>query len=115
MGRPVVHFEVNAKDGKAMSEFYKDLFEWEIDSNNPINYGMVAPGEGGIGGGIGQVDGGEGSWVTFYVAVPDLQASLDKAIELGGSIVMPVTEIPDIVTIAIFADPEGNRIGLVKG
>jgi len=27
---------------------------------------------------------------------------------------MPITEIPDMVTFAMFSDTEGNTIGLVK-
>ena len=45
----------------------------------------------------------------------DLQAYLDKAESLGGKTVMPPTEIPDIVTLAIFSDLEGNVVGMVKG
>ena len=46
---------------------------------------------------------------------PEEQAYLDKAEELGGKTVMPPTEIPDIVTLAMFSDPEGNLIGMIKG
>ena len=49
-----------------------------------------------------------------YVEVNDLQAYLDKAEKLGGKTIMPPTEIPDQVTLAMFTDPEGNVIGLVK-
>jgi predicted enzyme related to lactoylglutathione lyase len=57
--------------------------------------------------------GDEPNMVLFYVESYDLQASLDKAVELGGKILMPVTEVP-MVTFALFSDPEGNVIGLVK-
>lgn len=52
--------------------------------------------------------------MTVYIEVADLQASLDKAVSLGGKVVMPVTDIPDMVVMAQFADPEGNVIGMVK-
>jgi predicted enzyme related to lactoylglutathione lyase len=39
---------------------------------------------------------------------------LRKAERLGGKTVMPPTEIPNMVTFAMFADPDGNVIGLVK-
>jgi len=39
---------------------------------------------------------------------------LDKAEQLGGKTIMPVTELPQ-VTIALFADPEGHVVGLAKG
>ncbi len=53
--------------------------------------------------------------MTFYAQVDDLQGYLDKAERLGGKTVLPPTEIPDTVTLAMFTDPEGNLIGLVKG
>jgi predicted enzyme related to lactoylglutathione lyase len=113
MANPVVHFEIMGKDGKKLQEFYSNLFNWEIDSSNPMNYGLVKGGEGGIGGGVGQGDGPP--YVTVYIQVDDLQAYLDKVEKLGGKTLVPVTEIPNMVTFALFADPEGNSVGLFKG
>jgi predicted enzyme related to lactoylglutathione lyase len=114
MPNPVVHFEIQAKDPKKVQEFYQKLFDWHIDDNNPMNYGMVdTHAEGGINGGIGESPEGVNR-VTFYTQVNDLQAYLDKAEQLGGKTVMPPTEIPNVVTLAMFADPEGNIIGMVK-
>ena len=113
MGQPVVHFEIHG--GEQLNKFYADLFGWHVDSNNPMNYGMVDThgGEGGINGGIAPDDE---KWVTVYVQVDDLQAALDKAEKLGGKTIMPPSDIPGgNVSLALFADPEGNRIGLVKG
>jgi predicted enzyme related to lactoylglutathione lyase len=114
MANPVVHFEVLGKDGAGLQKFYGNLFGWKIDANNPMNYGMVAPGEGGIGGGVGPTPDGS-TMVTFYVQVDDLQAALDRAEKLGGKTVMAPMDIPDGPSIAQFADPEGNRVGLVSG
>ena len=93
--------------------FYRDLFDWHIDANNPMDYGFVDTHAGGINGGIGGTNGGPNR-VTFYAEVADPQAALDKAESLGGKTVMPVTEIPGIVTLALFSDPEGNVVGVVK-
>ena len=81
-----------------------------------MKYGIVEKGgENGIGGGItGIFEGSDHPGVTFYIEANDLQACLDRAESLGGKTVMPVTEIPGFVTIAHFADPDGNVIGLVK-
>jgi predicted enzyme related to lactoylglutathione lyase len=116
MGRPVVHFEFNASDSKKLGSFYSELFDWKIDTNNPMGYGMVdTGGEAGIGGGIGQSDGNAPNYLSVYVQVDDLQAYLDKAEKLGGKTLVPPTEIPNTVTFAMFQDPEGNMIGLLKG
>ncbi|MFQ6026702.1 MAG: VOC family protein [Dehalococcoidia bacterium] len=115
MPNPVVHWEIQSKDPKAIQDFYGKLFDWHVDDNNPWNYGMVdTHSEGGINGGIGGSEGGPNR-VTFYAQVDDLQAYLDKAEKLGGKTIMPPTEIPDAVTLAMFSDPEGNIIGMVKG
>jgi predicted enzyme related to lactoylglutathione lyase len=113
MGNPVVHFEIVGKDLAKLTGFYNQLFGWNIDANNPMNYGMVdtASNGQGIAGGIGQ---GDQPMVTFYVQVPDPQAALDRAVALGGKVVQPVMEIPGVVTMAVFADPEGHAIGIVK-
>ena len=50
-----------------------------------------------------------------YVQVPDINAHLAKIEAAGGKTVMPRTEIPDAVTMAIFTDPAGNNVGLVEG
>jgi predicted enzyme related to lactoylglutathione lyase len=39
----------------------------------------------------------------------------DRVVAQGGTIVMPPTEIPGVVTLAMFADPDGTIIGLTKG
>ncbi len=115
MTRPVVFFEIRGKDGERLKEFYASLFGWKVDSNNPMNFGMVEPGVGGpeegVGGGISQ---GETPLVTIYVQVVDLNETLAKAEEMGGKAVLQPMDFPDGPTIAVFQDPEGNTMGLVK-
>jgi predicted enzyme related to lactoylglutathione lyase len=50
--------------------------------------------------------------VNVVVDVDDLQKYLDKAVSMGGEVVTPITEIPDMVTWAEFRDPSGNVIGI---
>ena len=114
MAYPVTHFEINAQDAPATQKFYRDLFGWGIDTNNPDNYGMIdTRNEGtGINGGIGASQQGR-SWVTFYVECDDPAATLAKVERLGGRRVMEPMESMNVV-YALFADPEGNVIGLAK-
>ena len=114
MPNPIVHWELNTDDAKKAQEFYGKLFDWHVDTSNPMDYGMVdTHTEHGINGGIHHsADAPKG--VTIYVEVEELQAYLDKAVSLGGKVVMPVTVIPNMVTMAQFADPQGNVVGLVK-
>ena len=112
MANPVIHWEVIGKDGKKLQDFFAALFDWKVDANNPMNYGMVEAGERGIGGGVGAGDGQ--SHVTFYVQVSDLKTYLDKAESLGGTTTMPPMAVPGGPELAMFTDPEGHLIGLVK-
>ena len=116
MTRPVVHFEIHGKDPAKLQEFYKALFGWKIDANNPMTYGMVEAGIGGpeqgVGGGITTSE--DAPYVTFYVQVLSLEETLEKAASLGGKTLMPPMDVPGGPSMAQVADPEGNRIGLVK-
>jgi uncharacterized protein len=121
MGQPVVHFEVIGTDGEKLQKYYAELFGWEIDADNDMKYGMVsrdsnpaADGNLGIGGGVAGGPPGYAGHVTFYVAVPDVEAALQKAEELGGKRIMGPEKIMDMVELGQFSDPEGHVIGLVK-
>lgn len=115
MANPVLHWEITGKDAKKLHEFYGKLFDWKIDANNPMNYGMVnTGGEGGINGGIGPAPHGHSGSVTFYVQVPKLEDQLKKAQGLGGKTIMPPMQVPNGPRIASFADPEGNVVGLFE-
>ena len=122
MGQPVVHFEVIGKDGEKLRQYYSELFGWEFgDTVGPTNYavtqreGNTAPDGTGIGGGIGTAPEGYDGHVTFYLAVDDVTAALEKAEELGGARMMGPEKMTEVnIEIALFTDPEGHVIGLVK-
>ena len=114
MGHPVVHFEITGTNGPALEKFYAELFGWHVQAMPEMKYGLVDTHHAGINGGIATAQDGAPTGVTFYVEGDDLQALLKKAESLGGKTLMGVTEIPNVVTIAMFADPAGNAIGLVK-
>lgn len=112
MSNPVVHFEITGKDGPKLQSFYADAFGWNVNADNPMNYGLVEANGRGIGGGISGSPEPHG--VTVYVEVDDLAAQLALVESLGGTTVMEPTEIPGMVTLAMFTDPEGNLIGMIK-
>jgi predicted enzyme related to lactoylglutathione lyase len=112
MGTQVVHVEVTGKDGPKLQQFFKDVFGWSLDTNNPGGYGMYRQADGLTGGIGGSQDGGPGG-VTFYVHTDDPQAVLDRAVANGGQVVMPLTEVAPETTIALFTDPEGHVVGIM--
>ena len=108
----VVHFEILGKDQKLLEEFYKSIFNWQVE---PIEdwYSLVKPGSG-INGGIGAREGHTGH-VTFYMAVENVEAALALIKAKGGKKAWGPQLVPDGGIIAGFLDPEGHLIGIVQG
>ena len=114
MGQPIVHFEVMGKDAIKLQKFYGEAFDWEMQDVMEGSYYMIHP-DGGIGGGVGAAPQGGQGHVTFYIEVADPAEALQKVSQLGGRTVQEPMDIPGGPTIALFADPEGHVVGLVKG
>jgi len=118
----VVWFEVVGRDGDKLRRFYGELFGWKLEPEGPMKYATLSPNGGGKGipGGIGELAPLAGTgfpsrpWVTVYVHTDDVAASLARAEKLGGRVVLPARKLPDGPEIALFEDPEGQIIGLVR-
>jgi len=116
MGDPVMNWEINSADPAKARKFYSDLLGWKMNFMPENNYTFVDTDSGGkgIGGGIGPQRGPK-PFVTFYVVVKDPDATLKKATAAGATVVFPATRVGPTTTIALFADPDGNVIGLTDG
>jgi predicted enzyme related to lactoylglutathione lyase len=110
---PIVHVEIPAADQESTGKFYSELFGWKYQAFPELDYALFEA-EGGPGGGFPKVDGQTVTpgAVMVYIGTDDIEASLAKAESLGGSTVVPKTEIPGQGWFAIFSDPTGNRLAL---
>ncbi|HXQ18867.1 MAG TPA: VOC family protein [Acidimicrobiales bacterium] len=110
--RPVVHWEMVAKDPAGQAAFYSKLCNWTIEDGPimqiPAGLGGPEPGP------AGHIRQGERSSVSLYIQVRDLRASIQLAAELGGRIVMEPFDVPNGPTIAFIEDPEGVPVALVQ-
>src|SRR5256885_8300593 len=72
--RPVVHWEIIARDPGRQAAFYRELFNWEVGDGPimqiPAGLGGPEPGPGG------HIRAGEHPAVILYVQVRDLRAAL---------------------------------------
>ena len=117
---PIVHIEFPASDPKAASKFYADLFGWQIQTDpNFADYPMFqaegGPGGGFVKAGTSEVGGAlsyQAGETLLYVASEDIDADLRKAQSLGGTTMVPKTEIPQVGWFGVFKDPTGNKVGL---
>jgi uncharacterized protein len=110
--RPLVHFEIEAKDVALQRAFYGAMFKWDIGEGHIGSFaaGLGAP-EAGPAGHIRQ---SQRSGFTLYIQVRNLAESCARAIELGGAVVLDRLEVPGGPTLAAIVDPEGNPLTLVQ-
>jgi len=109
----VIHLEIAGKDQKALQQYWSDLLGWKLDTSAPGGYGMTNPDQTGIVVGIGATPDGSAGHVTGYIRVADIDATLARAVELGGA-VMPKFSPGQNATLALVADPEGHVVGLTE-
>ncbi|MGH7505188.1 MAG: VOC family protein [Longimicrobiales bacterium] len=116
MGKPVVHWEINARDASRLENFYHELFDWSVRSDAPIRFrhSIDTGSDEGIPGSLASSGGSWPSGALFYVQVDDVKQYLRRVEELGGSTLLPPTEVEGERTIGIFRDPEGVTVGLVQ-
>lgn len=109
----VVRWQIVTPDPEASSAFHRALFGWSVDRGNALGYREVRSDAGrGIDGGIWPAPPGAPSFVQLFVEVPDVAVSVARATELGASVVVPVSTLPDGDVMAIVRDPTGVTLGL---
>lgn len=110
----IVHFEILGRDQGALQRFYSDLFGWKLATETPDGYGMSSSEQTGIVVGVGASRDGSAGHVTGYVRVDDIDATLARATELGGTVIMPKFSPGPNAVLALVADPEGHALGLTE-
>ncbi|MEM8548764.1 MAG: VOC family protein [Pseudomonadota bacterium] len=108
---PVAFFEIGCKDGGAASEFFSELFGWQIGAPSPARE-IATGGAADLPGHLMELAEEWGTYVTVYVQVDHLETYLAKVEALGGRTLVPPVELPGGGRFAWFAAPEGNVLGL---
>jgi predicted enzyme related to lactoylglutathione lyase len=114
MAHPVVHAEIRSQDPDATRRFFADLFGWKIASEGAFpGYTFIDTGaQGGTFVAISPRQSTEDE-VLFFVAVEDVEATLARAEQLGGSIVQPAQYVPG-TSFGVFADAQGHKVGVAS-
>ena len=98
-------------------EFFAKLLGWEA-KDLPMGEGVytVFTSAGQQVAGMMAIDPTWGAvpphWMG-YISVVDVDASAEKAVQLGGSIKMPPTDIPNIGRFCMIKDPSGAIVALM--
>ncbi|WP_407332577.1 VOC family protein [Enterovibrio sp. 27052020O] len=104
-----------SEDFAAARQFYQDVLGWQIMEHPMLNgstYPIIAVNESGVGG-FKPFPDNEPGWLV-YITVDDVDARYEKALSLGGTQIMPPSDIPSVGRLAIFKDPQGAKLALIK-
>lgn len=108
---------------ESCKQFYGELFGWKFKENNATGMAYTEMSVDGqtYFGGMWQTDqcGAEAAsemppphWMT-YIAVDDVDETAAKVVELGGSVCVPPTDIPNTGRFAVINDPTGATISIL--
>jgi predicted enzyme related to lactoylglutathione lyase len=109
----ICHIEIPCTDLNKAAKFYGDVFGWETQIIPEMNYAMFKAPDG-IGGGFSKdTKVSSEAGVMLYIEVEDIPAALKKIEAGGGKQIKEKTQIsPEHGYFALFADGEGNMVGL---
>jgi uncharacterized protein len=120
--RSVVHFEIPADDVARAKEFYRSVFDWQLQDMPDMDYTVARTTEvdeatqmptsaGAINGGL-VPRSSETPAPVLTIDVESVDQALKQVEAAGGRVVRERTEIPGMGAFAYFTDPEGNTLGL---
>lgn len=110
--------ELATKDLEAAKKFYTELLGWELKESKATgemiyiehhNNGVPQGGMYKMGPEFGEAPS---HWMS-YISVDDVDASVARVTELGGSVCVPPTDIPNVGRFSVINDPTGATISLI--
>ena len=123
---PVVHFEMPYDDQMRMAKFYEQAFGWQTQAlgEEMGNYVLATTTETGEAGPKrpGAINGGffpkKPDWPaqhpSLVIAVDDVNESLERVRQAGGTVLGEPMEIPGVGQYVSFIDTEGNRVSMLQ-
>ncbi|APB33121.1 glyoxalase/bleomycin resistance protein/dioxygenase [Gloeomargarita lithophora Alchichica-D10] len=109
-------FELQTADARGASEFYGELFGWQFeeDQSTGMPYLMLKNGDKVIGG-LWQTPASmpvPPHWEN-YITVTDVDAIAQKIDALGGTLLVPPQDVPNVGRFCTFQDPQGAVLSAI--
>jgi len=108
--------ELMTTDVEGAKAFYSGLFGWTLEDHNegmPYTTAKINNEEcAGIMKIPDENKGMPASW-GGYVTVDDVEASVEQAVKLGGSVLLPPNDIPKVGRFSVITDPQGATLMLI--
>lgn len=110
--------ELMTRDPEAAGKFYSELIGWNpTDSGMPgMDYTLMKVGDKDAGGMMkmpAEVPAQVPSHWMAYITVDDVDGCAKKVSELGGQVVVPPQDIPNVGRFCVIQDPTGATVGLM--
>ena len=109
--------DLSARDFEKQSAFYEALFGWshtDMPFGDGMTYRMFKADGHTVGGGsqlsADMIARGQPSTWNTYLATDDIDKTVAKAAELGGTVIMPPADVPGSGRIAGIQDPTGAYV-----
>jgi predicted enzyme related to lactoylglutathione lyase len=115
-GRFVWHELMTTDPAKSVA-FYSALVDWsihEMPMGLDSTYRIFNRGTTGVAGAMVAPPGMPSAWLV-YVGSDDVDATVARVTENGGSILVPPTTVPDMLRFAVAVDPQGGCFGVFMG
>ena len=108
--------ELYTRDVDAAKQFYGALLGWEYQKMEGQEYWLIQN-NGRMNGGIMAMDESWGEtppYWTGYYNVADIEDTVKKVEEFGGTIIQPIFEAGDVGRMIIISDPAGAALCLMQ-
>ncbi|MBY4678577.1 VOC family protein [Marinobacterium arenosum] len=116
-----IWYELATRDPDAARDFYQAVLNWQIGEPVPgdVDYRMIAVGDECVGGVLHLIDemcdqGAQPAWLG-YIAVDDVDATLEQLLALGGHVLLPAFDVAGVGRIAMVADPQRAPFYIMRG
>ncbi len=112
MGSRFVWFDLTTPEVAAAKRFYGDTLGWKTRKWPGGDYEMWLAGNDEVGGVMPPPAGDSGAHWMGYVSTQSVDAAARQVQTLGGRIVAPAMDIPEVGRMAVVADPQGAIFAL---
>jgi predicted enzyme related to lactoylglutathione lyase len=108
--------DLGTPDQDAAAEFYGALFGWSVEEDENAEqtggYRVASLREKAVGGVMKLMQEGQPPAWSSYVSVEDVDATVARAKEAGGTVMVEPMDVLDYGRMAFLVDPTGAAIGL---
>jgi predicted enzyme related to lactoylglutathione lyase len=111
---PFIWYEYASADTARAAEFLHAVIPWQVAKTDMpgLDYTVLNAPDGGVGGLVSTANGRRPGWLG-YVAVSDVDATVAECGRLGGAVLVPAMDIPDVGRFAVIADPGGAALAVM--